>query len=291
MNKKILYLTNCYALPDQISVGGSMRHYYHVEALARIGMHVDVVTASVSTISGERLEFGEERPNIRVKDISIQTIGKNTIISRISHHLRYFLNALSISLEVGRPDIVIACTPTLLIGWLGYVVSRWRKSILDLDVRDLWTDSLATTSLARIPLLLKANALLERSLYAKADMIYCTSKGQVHEVKRMVQGKVRVIFVPNGVDPVVSQKVDVNPFMQCIRGRYAWLGLFAGKHAKYTNLDTLVSAAKELREDGFALVLLGGGYTKTHLEERVMKERIDNVFFHEPVPLSSRTLG
>lgn len=286
MNKRCLYLTNCYALPNQVSVGAATRHYYHVQALAQKGTHVDVVTSSVSTISGERLEFGEEHPSIRVKDILVQTIGKDTIISRMTYHLRYFLKSLSVSLEVGRPDMVVASMPTLLIGWLGYVVSRCRNSIFVIDVRDLWTDSLATTGLARIPLFLKANAFIEKFLYARADMIYCTSKAQVDVVQEMVRGKVRVLFVPNGVDPVVTEDVDVHPFIQDIRRRYAWVGLFAGKHAKYTDLDTLVSAAKELRADGFALVLLGGGYTKDDLKRRVRAEQIENVFFHDPVPKS-----
>jgi len=155
-----------------------------------------------------------------------------------------------------------------------------------MGVRDLWTDSLATTKLARIPLLLKVNRLLEKWLYRRADLIYCTSGAQVEAVKSMVHNKGRVIFIPNGVDPVVRQEAAIHPFMLSIRKRYRWVGLFAGKHAKYTDLDNLITAAKELKTAGFALILLGGGYTKRFLKQRVRTEEIENVFFHDPVPKS-----
>jgi glycosyltransferase involved in cell wall biosynthesis len=62
------------------------------------------------------------------------------------------------------------------------------------------------------------------------------------------------------------------------------VGLFAGKHSRYTELGNLIDAARELEKNNFALVLLGGGYTKEGLQKKVKAEGIGNVFFHAPVP-------
>lgn len=286
MTTRCLYLTNCYAPPDQVSVGAATRHYYHVQALAENSIHVDVVTSAVSTISGERLALKSESPNIDIKDFSVGTVGKDTLLSRMSYHVRYFVNALGIGFNVKRPAVVIASIPTLLIGCLGYLLARFHRADLVVDVRDLWTDSLKTTNLARIPLFLKVNAFFEKFIYGRARLIYCTSQAQVCAVRSMVSRNVRVILIPNGLDPVLTEGVEIHPFVQNVRKQYKWVGLFAGKHAKYTALDTLVTAAKALKQDGFALVLLGGGYTKQALIRSVRDGHLDNVFFHDPVPKS-----
>ena len=122
--------------------------------------------------------------------------------------------------------------------------------------------------------------------YSMADAICCTSRSQARSIGSMVASAIPVAFVPNGVDPEVRAASDVHPFMEEVRKQYRWIGLYAGKHSKYTDLGNLVDAARHLEGHGFALVLLGGGYTRKSLQERVEREGIRNVFFHEPVPKS-----
>lgn len=286
MENTVLYLTNCYALPEQISVGAATRHYYHVQALAENGVLVNVVTSSVSTISGEQLHFEQRHPKIRVRDVLIESIGRDSLWSRMSYHLKYFFKSIRAGFQADKPKVVVASVPTLLIGWIGWCIATFRRAVFVLDVRDLWTDSLSTTGLARIPFFLTINDWLERFLYARADSIYCTSQSQVEAVQAKTKGRRPVFWVPNGIDPVVSDEVDIHPFVRDIQSDFQWIGLFAGKHSKYTDLDCLISAAKELEGEGFALILLGGGYTKPQLKTRVASENISNVFFHDPVPKS-----
>ena len=46
----------------------------------------------------------------------------------------------------------------------------------------------------------------------------------------------------------------------------------------------MLAAAKELKQDGLAFLLVGGGYAKEELVARAKKDNLTNVFFHEPVP-------
>ncbi len=291
----ITYITNCYAPPDQISVGAAARHYYHTEALASAGWHVEIITASESTISGSKLEVNNNKPEIKVNAVSVNTISSNNIISRFGYHAHFFFRSFLASLKTSEPSLVVASIPSLLIGWQGYITAILRKTKFLIDVRDLWTDSLSTTSLAQLPFFLTINRFLEKLLYQRADFITCTSKAQSDEIRKMVSGQVPVLYVPNGLDPEITViPSNPHPFINKIRMKYQWVGLFAGKHSHYTALDTLLTAAKELEKDKFAFLLIGGGYTKERLIKQSMEEGINNVFFHDPVPkkeISSFLMG
>jgi glycosyltransferase involved in cell wall biosynthesis len=286
MAESVLYLTHGYARPNQISTGAATRHFYHVQGLVEKGKRVRVITSDQPTISSTRLEFDKGNQNPAIQTISVPAIGRDGIVPRMAYHACYFAKTILNVWRTPKSDIVIASTPTIFVGWIGYLVSKKHQARFVLDVRDLWADSLATTSLARIPFFLSFNKWLERTLYARADIICCTSQAQVDTVRALARQRIPVVFIPNGIDPEVSTQTPIHPFMQEIRKKYQWVGLFAGKYSRYTDLGNLIDAARELEKDNFALVLLGGGYAKEGLQEKVRIESIGNVFFHGPVPKS-----
>jgi glycosyltransferase involved in cell wall biosynthesis len=283
-NVPVAYITNCYAPPDHISVGASARQYYHVKALAEAGCTLEVVTASKSTVSGELFHMETSNEKIRVNTVSVPTISRDSLLSRMAYHTFFFIQSLRTSLHIKESKLVIASTPTILIGIQGLIVARLKKAKLLLDVRDLWADSLSSTRFCRIPFFITLNRLLEKLLYLTSDFIICTTSSQAEEIKKMIGTGVPVLVVSNGLDPhFKTTSSEPHPFMKTIKKTYKWIGLFAGKHAQYTALDTLIDAASELEKDNFALLLVGGGYTKNRLMERVKEQKIQNVFFHPPV--------
>jgi glycosyltransferase involved in cell wall biosynthesis len=283
--KRISYLTNCYAPPDQVGVGSATRHYYHVEALVKAGWGVDVITASTSTISDTTISVESIRPEILISIVPINTISTDKMAARIKYHATFSLRGFWRVLHIRKSTLVIASIPSLLIGWQGYIIAMMRKAKLIVDVRDLWTDSLTTTNLAHLPLFLPFNRFLEKLLYRRADLITCTSEAQAKEIRRIVGEQVPVCFVPNGLDPEIrATSSQPHPLIHKIRQRYRWIGLYAGKHAQYSGLDTLLTVAKELEPDNFALLLVGSGYTKAGLLKKSREKRLKNVFFHNSVP-------
>jgi len=285
-NKPVVtYLTNCYAPPDQVSVGPATRHYYHVQALSDAKFDVDVVTASTSTVSDRQISVESTLPGVNIRVVNVGTVSVDSIGARIKYHAQFFLGSLWQALNTRSPTLVVASIPSLPIGWQGYFAAKLRRAKLLIDVRDLWSDSLQTTKLGKIPLFLSLNRLLEKLLYQKADLITCTSIAQAEEVRKLAGDYTPIHYVPNGLDPDIKEDGGrSHPLIREIRKTYGRIGLFAGKHTRYAALDTLLDAAKELENDDFALVLVGGGYTKQKLMQRARAEGMKNVFFHDPVP-------
>jgi len=179
----------------------------------------------------------------------------------------------------------VASIPSLPIELQGLLLARIRKSKLLIDVRDLWSDSLSTTKFGKIPFLMVLNRFAEKMLYRRADLITCTSRAQAEGIRKMVGDAVPICNVPNSLDPELKDTAtEIHPLIHEIRETYGRIGVFAGKHTRYAALGTLLAAAKELEINNFALLFVGGGYTKLKLRQRVRTEKIKNVFFHDPVP-------
>lgn len=153
-----------------------------------------------------------------------------------------------------------------------------------LDVRDMWAESLSTTSLAKIPGFIKFNLFLEKFLFNRADLIICTSRAQVRTVKEMTKGQIPVSFVPNGIDPdLKSLDSNVNPMIKDIKAEFDYIVMFAGKHSNYTALESVLPAAEKLAAEKVAFLFVGGGYTKKRLIECSAEMALSNVFFHDQV--------
>jgi glycosyltransferase involved in cell wall biosynthesis len=288
MNKGLTYLTHGYAVPDQVSSGASTRHYYHIRELLDNGRTVYLITSNQSTVSDEStLEHeNHESENLIIDYINLPGIKKNSIVVRMNYHLQYMFKTFWKSWKAPPTSIVVASVPTILVGLIASFVAMKNNARLVIDVRDLWTESLSTTSLSKIPFFLKFNLWMESFVYNRAAAICCTSQAQAETVKSLLKRNIPVSLVPNGIDPVIDDNVEINPFIREVREKHGKVVLFAGKHSNYTDLDNVISAAKLLNDREFAIVLLGGGYTKKGLVKRVVEEKIQNVYFHDPVPKS-----
>jgi len=268
-----------------VGAGPVTRHYYHIQKMAEKGYDMQIVTAATSTVSDSSVSSDSSLPGIKVKSISIPAVLKDSVAARAGYHLNFFLKSLLHACAIKHPVLVIASIPSLLVGLQGLILAKFRKSKLMIDVRDLWSDSLSTTKLAKIPLFLKLNRFAEKLLYKNAHLITCTSQAQGEEIRKMVGGRVPIVVVPNGLDPdLKDHNGSIHPFVHKIKKTYKHVGIFAGKHSRYASLETLLAVAKAMQNDDFALLFVGGGYTKQALVRLTEKEDLKNVFFHEPVP-------
>ena len=284
----ILYLSNCYAPPDEVNVGAAARHYYHVEALRQRGHNVSVVTAAGSTLGGQET-MGRSLPEwVFVTDT--KALRGSGLFSRLRYYLGNFISTFhTVRRLPERPELVLASVPNILIGLQGWIFAkRWRVPLV-IDVRDLWADSLCAGRYGKFRWFVWLNEKLEQFIYRRAEAIYCTTEPQMTEVRKLAPRCNEIEWIPNGIDRSLFERRDENatvPDIQELRTNWHTIVLFAGKHSDYTNLDTVLSAAKLLKGESVAFVLLGGGYQKAGLQERKDREAIENVFFFDPVPKS-----
>jgi glycosyltransferase involved in cell wall biosynthesis len=282
---RLLYLSNCYAPPTSVNVGAAARHYYHVQALRDVGLVVEVITATASTI-----QTGAPPPEWPewVHAVDSGVIRGRGIYERARYYLSHLFGGLKIGISLPRrAHIVLASTPTILIAVQGWLLAAWCRARFVLDVRDLWADSLRATRFGRWGAFVRLNEWLEALCYRRADAIVCTTQAQRAEIVRLTRGKVPVTLVPNGVDLDLlraSSPTDAPEQLRALRQQYDRLVVFAGKHSEYTALDTVIEAASLIDDSGVGIVLIGGGYQKTSLVALATELGVGNVHFMDPVP-------
>lgn len=211
-----------------------------------------------------------------------------TYWSRVAFYLSFMVLAtLRGLLYRPRVDAVLATSPPLFCGAVGWAISRWKGAKFVLDIRDIWPAAAVALGELRSPVTLRWAGRLERRLYRAADCITAVTKGFCDHIATVGADRSKIRWLPNGTieglfTPERSQA-----------GLKAQLGLegrfvvtFAGTHGIAQGLPAVLEAAKCLIGEPVTFLFIGDGPVKAALVDRARADGLDNVVFHEQVPLT-----
>ncbi len=200
-------------------------------------------------------------------------------VLRSANYLSFMTSAaLSGSLAVPRPDVVVATSPQLLCAGAGALLARrWRAPFV-MEVRDLWPESLiAVGASAQQAPLVRGLESLARRLYASADHVVTVTEAQRAAIVAGGIPAELVTVIPNGVD---------EEFLQGTRGvqpgdvNGAFVATYIGTLGMAHHLETLLHAADRLRSDpAFRFRIVGEGARRKALEEQARAMQLANVEF------------
>ena len=196
--------------------------------------------------------------------------------------------ASAAGLVLPRPDVVFATSTPLTIGIPGLLVSSLKDVPFVFEIRDLWPDApIALGALRSRPLIAAAKSL-EQLLYRRASRVVVLSEGSRDALTAMGVPAGKLVFVPNASDLDLFRP-DVRD--EGFRLRHGlqdkFIALYTGAMGRGNGLDQLLDAAAVLKREGMddvALVAIGDGAARPHLQRRVADEGLSNVLFLPPVP-------
>lgn len=209
--------------------------------------------------------------------------------SRILNWATYAVTAAVAGWRHGAVDVVYASSPHLLAGFTGWVLASLRRARFVLEVRDLWPRVLLEmgifTERSAVYRILEG---LETFLYCRAEAIVVLTEGVARELRRSGVPADRLRVIPNGAEPADFEWSG--PREEC-RRKHGFDGtafIYAGAHGPANGLELLLDAAEELGRcnSGAQFVLVGDGVAKQSLVAEVVRRRLSNVKFREPVPKS-----
>jgi len=218
----------------------------------------------------------------------VWTTPVKTFWSRIAFYLSFMVLAILRGLLYRpRVDAVVATSPPLFSGVVGWAISRWKGAKFLLDIRDIWPAAAVALGELRSPLALKWAGWLERRLYRAADCITAVTKGFCAHIATVGADASKIHWLPNGtVEGLFTPE-------RCEAGLKAQLGLegrfvvtFAGTHGIAQGLSAVLDAAKHLTGEPVTFLFIGDGPVKFALVECARAEGLDNVVFHAQVPLT-----
>jgi glycosyltransferase involved in cell wall biosynthesis len=184
-----------------------------------------------------------------------------------------------------RVDVVVATSPPLPVGLVGWAVARVRRAPLVFDVRDLWPAAVGALGLLRSPTLFRMAEALERFLYRQAQHVTAVTQGFVRHIGDRGGHPARITWLPNGA----AEHFDAAPADHGLRDRLGLTGrfvvMYAGNHGLAQGLPVVLEAAHLLRDHREVVFLfLGDGPLKRDLVRRTEALGLANVSFLNAVP-------
>ncbi|HVN55002.1 MAG TPA: glycosyltransferase family 4 protein [Anaerolineaceae bacterium] len=283
----ILLVHQAFAALDE---AGGTRHHEMARYLAARGHQVTVIASPVSYLTGTRrgrvkwVDRQTDGPQITILRTYTYSALHRSFIHRVISFLSFMLSSFWVGLTVRNVDLVWGTSPPIFQGVTAWALARLKRVPFLFEVRDLWPAFAIAVGVLKDPFLVKASLWLEGFLYRRADRVMVNSPGYIDHV--LAHGARWVELIPNGADPDMFDAAGTGTEF---RERYGLDGkfvvLYAGAHGMSNDLNVVLDAARQLRDEKqFCFLLLGDGKEKPALIARAQEQGLKNVLFLPPVP-------
>src|SRR5258708_34464269 len=210
--------------------------------------------------------------------------GNRKSYERMLNYSSFCLSAAVTGSFLGRPDVVIATSPQLLVGLSGWWVARVKGAPFVLEVRDLWPESLAAVGMGN------ADSALHRMLGKIAGLLYRQAEHIVVVTPAFREHLVRYWQVPAAKISVVQNGVETGSFgprnrdpelRKQLNAEDRFVVSFIGTLGLAHGLETVIAAAERLERIApeIMLMLLGEGADRERITALAEAKNLKNVCF------------
>lgn len=275
MKRNIWYISK-YASP--LKYGFGSRHFYLASEFNRLGGKSVVISSDANHLAKipgfPSMYFRETVDGVDtwwIKTIKYKgSASIRRILSWIDFEIKLWLMPKDL---LGRPDIVIVSSLSLLTILNGYWLKKRFGCRLIFEIRDIWPLTITEEGdfSPRNPFVMFL-AWVEKFGYKKSDIIVGTMPNLSEHVQEITGKKMNCYCVPLGYDPALYSNKE--PLPEGYEERYIPQKKFiighAGSIGRTNALDTFIQCALEMKEDPLIhFFLLGDGDLLGEYKRRV----------------------
>lgn len=294
MKKTFVIFSQVY-VPDPASVG---QHLHDVAAeMARRGHRV------IAYVSGRgyddatvRYPRREVRDGVEIRRIPLASFGKKSIPRRVAGTASFMGQVFLRGLFSSRPDALLVSTSPPMIGFIGRLVT-WLRSFKGRIPMTYWAMDLNPDQLIAMGKLRETDTAAKflehnnRRILHRSDLVVALDRFMADRLRpRTPNLDDKLLVIPpwpheEHVEPVPH---DANPFRKehGLEGKF--VVMYSGNHSPANPLDTLLEAAKRLKDDDrFRFLFVGGGVQKRDVEHFVKTHDLTNALCLPYQPIES----
>jgi colanic acid biosynthesis glycosyl transferase WcaI len=205
---------------------------------------------------------------------------------RVVNYLSYVALAIPRSLFV-TCDVVVAMTDPPFQGIVGAIVALLKRKPYAYNIRDMYPDMAVGGSIVEPGILARIWEKLHRWALRRATCVIVLGEDMRARIVSKGVDPRRVLIVRDGTEilppntplPLLDPEV-----VRAIRGSSSFVLVHAGNLGFYGAWNTLVTAARNLRNEGVGLVFVGDGAQRAQIEAAAVDSR--NVRFLDFFPAS-----
>ncbi len=282
-----IWIFNHYALPP-VYPGGT-RHFDFSKELVKRGHNVKIFASSfLYSRLQEVKQYGEGKVYQKEMFDGVEFVWIKTVPYSQNDYKRFY-NMLSYCKNVKKavedlnekPDIIIGSSVHLFAVNTAYKLSRKLGVPFVMEVRDLWPQTLIDLGVSKLHPFVLLLGYLEKKLYSKAlKIITLLPKSAEFIASKGVPGS-KIEWVPNGISLARYEKL-VDDFPNNERFTLSYTGAIG----KANSLQTVLEAAKLLKDEKVLFRIVGEGPEKENLLKFKEENNLYNVEILPPVPKS-----
>ncbi len=289
---RIVYFHQYFATRDSAT---GTRSFELAKRLAARGHEVTIVSSAALLPRDQGAGAARVRPFVRDRVEGIDLLLLNVPYSNYFSYAKRLAAFALFTAEAGiagpllpRPDVVFASSTPLTIGIPGLLTARLRRAPFVFELRDLWPEvPIAIGALRSRPLIAGARRL-EALLYAGAARIVVLSEASRDALLARGVPAGKLVFVPNACDLDLFRPDNVDHQFRARHGLTGkFVALYSGAMGRANGIDQLIDAAVALRaagRDDVAIVAVGDGGRRPHLEDSARRLGLDNLHVLGPLP-------
>lgn len=285
-----ILLINHYA--GSLELGMEFRPYYMAKEWVKMGHQVLIIGGSFSHLRKVQPEGeGSLIEGICYRWVKLNTY-KGNGIGRI-RSMFSFVGKLwwGYKKYIGdfEPDVVIASSTYPLDIYPARRIAKKYGAKLIYEVHDLWPLSpMELGGYSKWHPFIMVMQRAENFAYKNCDRIVSLLPDALKHMVDHGLKKEKFVYVPNGFEPSEWEytneiSAEYKCFFEELKTKGKKILGYTGGHAQSNALDYLLDAMKLVLDTNVVCVLVGNGQEKGNLVRRVKEERIDNVFFLDPV--------
>jgi hypothetical protein len=291
---RILFVNHHASAPK---FGNPYRQYYLAKELAKQGYEVSILASSFSHVRQSQPTVEDSYQSEMIDGINYIWLKSPNYASSILSRLKnifaflfmYFKYRNKIINEV-KPDVIYEATTHLLTFFISKRVSKKSSAKLFYEVRDLWPLSIIEIGgySAKNPLV-KFLAYTQKTAIEKSDLVISNLKYADKYFNEQAFNLKDFFYLPNGINPDdfnCEAEVDNSTIkeLQAIREKCDFIIGYTGAIGKANSVDYLVESADYFDSNKVAIVIVGDGFNKANLVQKVQESGTSNVYFLDPVP-------
>lgn len=281
MPRKLVIFSQTF-VPDPASVGQHMADV--AVEMARRGWRVKVFASARGYDDPTQRYPAHEiiPPGVEVRRFPLASFGKKSILTRGIGTASFMLQAMARGLVEPDTDGVLFSTSPPLIGIAATAAKVFRNLPIAYWAMDLNPDQLI--ALGKVTPDHPGARFLEscnRMILTQAGLVFALDRFMAERLRRRERAHLngKLVVMPPWPHETVVEPVahEQNPFRQRHGLQNKFVVMYSGNHTPANPLDTLLEAAKQLRNDeSIRFLFVGGGIGKNRVEQFIRDNALSN---------------
>lgn len=194
------------------------------------------------------------------------------ILDQISFMFSSFINGLFLK----NVDIIIGTTPHIFTPISAVLLSKVKKTVFVLELRDLWPDSMLAVGINNKNLLFKSAKFIERKLYLSADKIIPVTNSFKKYLMNCGVSSKKIKVIMNGVDTNIFNFKNSNYVKRSSKTFIiSYIGTIGMAHSIITLIEAAKILSKKHKDLTIQFQIIGDGADKENIVTQALN--VENV--------------